>query len=213
MKISILTLLISLFASLASIANPNWENQILAFEQHDINYGFATKETLFIGSSSIRMWNTKKYFSDIYTINRGFGGSTVSDILDFYDRILKKYEPKSIVLYSGENDLQTKSAEAVYDDFKLLIEKILTDMPGVKITWILVKKSPARIHLNDKIDKLNSMIDKKYSLSESIKFLKINKLLNLDSYSEIFFRDDNLHFNDKAYQIISKEVKRIHLLP
>ena len=206
-------IIIALLISLSICASSNWESQILAFEKHDQDYGYKTQKSLFIGSSSIRMWNTDKHFPMNYTLNRGFGGSEVSHILNYYERILKKYQPKLIVLYSGENDLGHKEPLAVYDDFKTLINKIIADFPSVQITWILIKKSPARENLNDKIDKLNALIIQNYNSVKNIKLLDINKLLNLDSYSDLYFREDKLHFNERAYKRISKKVKRIHPLP
>ena len=52
---------------------------------------------LFIGSSSIRKWNTlADDFPDRKVINRGFGGSHIIDSVHFADRIVWPYEPPSI---------------------------------------------------------------------------------------------------------------------
>ena len=38
---------------------------------------------LFIGSSSIRLWDLDQYFPNYYGLNRGFGGAHISDMLHF----------------------------------------------------------------------------------------------------------------------------------
>ena len=44
---------------------------------------------LFLGSSSIRMWDLEKWFPEMNTLNRGYGGSYISDSIYYADRILR----------------------------------------------------------------------------------------------------------------------------
>ena len=61
---------------------------------------------LFIGSSSIRRWDDlKERFAGYPIIQRGFGGSEYNDILHYADDIIFPYQPSTIFLYAGENDL------------------------------------------------------------------------------------------------------------
>ncbi len=61
---------------------------------------------LFVGSSSIRMWeNLRTSFPNLKVINRGFGGSRLEDVNHYFDQIVAPYKPKTIVLYAGENDV------------------------------------------------------------------------------------------------------------
>ncbi|MEM7384987.1 MAG: hypothetical protein AAF514_08580, partial [Verrucomicrobiota bacterium] len=52
-----------------------WEKAIRAFEQADKEKAPEPGGILFLGSSSIRMWDTEKWFPGRKIINRGFGGS------------------------------------------------------------------------------------------------------------------------------------------
>src|SRR5262245_25461510 len=61
---------------------------------------------LFIGSSSIDKWQTAEAFPGLPIMNRGFGGSQISDVNHFFDDVVTKYRPKIIVFYSGDNDTQ-----------------------------------------------------------------------------------------------------------
>ena len=88
-----------------------------------------TKETppegaiLFIGSSSIRMWDTEKWFPKLETINRGFGGSWTQDVIHYLDKIVVPYAPKTIVLYEGDNDIGGGlKAEAVFGDYVKFVD-------------------------------------------------------------------------------------------
>ena len=63
---------------------------------------------LFVGSSSIRLWDLKKSFPDLVAINRGFGGSQMSDAARHARRLINVYKPRLIVLYEGDNDLNAR---------------------------------------------------------------------------------------------------------
>src|SRR5688500_2560561 len=54
--------------------------EIHAFEEWDRKNSVPPGTVLFIGSSSVRMWPTAESFPHLPLINRGFGGSHISDV-------------------------------------------------------------------------------------------------------------------------------------
>ena len=60
-----------------------WEKTIAAFEKQDQEKPPPKNAVLFVGSSSIRLWDLKKSFPELTTINRGFGGSQIADAVHF----------------------------------------------------------------------------------------------------------------------------------
>src|SRR5262245_56212571 len=61
-------------------AESQWEKEIHAFEVSDATNPPPNGATLFIGSSSIRLWKTlREDFPGQNVINRGFGGSQIKD--------------------------------------------------------------------------------------------------------------------------------------
>ncbi len=78
---------------------------IAAFEAWDRQNSTSKNAVLFVGSSSIRLWQTAEAFPELAVINRGFGGSHASDVVHFAPRIIFKYEPRTIVFYAGDNDI------------------------------------------------------------------------------------------------------------
>ena len=54
------------------------------FIEWDNKNTFAKNGLLFVGSSSIRLWPTNKYFNG-NVINRGFGSSHLSDVTLYFD--------------------------------------------------------------------------------------------------------------------------------
>src|ERR1700744_1074224 len=108
----------------------------------------AQHSILFEGSSSFTKWrDVQDYFPDYPIINRGFGGSTLPDVIHYESDIIFPYDPKQIVIYCGENDIaasDTVTGEMVYERFKTLFTDIRNQFPKCPIIYISMKPSPLR---------------------------------------------------------------------
>lgn len=140
--------------------SPNpWEPAIEAFEKQDREKPPPRNAVLFVGSSSIRLWKLDECFPDLEVINRGFGGSQISDSTHFADRIVIPYRPRIIVFYAGDNDIASgKIAEQVAEDFKAFVEKVHAALPETRILFLSIKPSIARWRLYDEMQKANRAI-------------------------------------------------------
>src|SRR5688500_11075975 len=109
MKNRLLTIL--LFVFLFSTQNivaqePPFWGEIRGFIKNDSAHKPPPNAILFVGSSSFRMWqDVQDYFPGYTIINRGFGGSTLVDVISYSYDIILPYNPKQILIYCGENDL------------------------------------------------------------------------------------------------------------
>ena len=92
-----------------------WEKNIQRFEQRDAEKAPPKGAALFLGSSSIVGWDLDEWFPDLATINRGFGGSEISDSIQFAERIAIPYAPRVIVFYAGDNDIAHGAGIEVID--------------------------------------------------------------------------------------------------
>src|SRR5436189_4015614 len=105
---------------------PFW-NDIQTFKKQDSIQMPPQHEILFVGSSSFTKWtDVQNYFPGYTIINRGFGGSSLPDVIRYENDVIFKYKPRQIVIYCGENDLaasDTVTAKMVFDRFK----KLFTD--------------------------------------------------------------------------------------
>ncbi len=121
------------------------------FEEQDRKSPPPKNPILFVGASMIVRWDVKKFFPDLETINRGFGGSEMIDVLHYVDRIVIPYKPRIVVLYEGDNDTAAgTSPEQVARNFEALVQKIHDALPQTKIVDISVKPSLARWAIVDK---------------------------------------------------------------
>ena len=80
-------------------AADKWEKDIAALEKKP-NVG----DIVFIGSSTIRLWDVEKHLPGLKINNRGFGGSEIADSVRYADRILLPLKPKTVLLFAGGND-------------------------------------------------------------------------------------------------------------
>src|SRR5690606_15634974 len=97
-------------------------------------------------------------------LNRGFGGSTLPDLIRYADDIIIPYQPKQILIYCGDNDLASSdevTPEIVLERFKEL-HQIIREHLGkkVSIVYVAIKPSVSRQHLMPKMDKANKLIKK-----------------------------------------------------
>jgi lysophospholipase L1-like esterase len=207
----ILLTTISFFISYLSYSQP-FISEIKAFETKDSLAMPTTKQILLVGSSTFRFWTTSKEdLADYPTINRGFGGSQMSDVNFYFDRIVSKYQPKMILVYEGDNDLAAgESPESIFEDFKTFAEKVKTQLTNVKVGYCSIRPSIARTNIRDKQLKVNELIKE---------FCKKNKgFYFIDFYQEYFlpngdlmpdvFVSDQLHLNKKGYEIWAKATRK-----
>jgi len=122
-----------------------WEPAIRDFEDQDKVHPPKPGCIVFAGSSSIRFWDT--LISDMKpldVINRGFGGSQMSDLEYYAKRIVNVYRPKAVVVYEGDNDLAStspKTPEMVADGFRQFVQIVRADLPDTWIYFISIKPS------------------------------------------------------------------------
>jgi lysophospholipase L1-like esterase len=177
---------------------------IAAFEAWDRQNSAPKDAILFVGSSSIRMWQTADCFPDLAVINRGFGGSHASDVNHFAKRIVLKYAPRAIVFYAGDNDLADgKSPEQVAEDFQDFVELVHARLPDTKIIYLPVKPSLARWKIWPHMKATNALVKQLVDSNFHLAYIDTaTPMLGPDGKPRReIFREDGLHMNDKGYQI------------
>lgn len=180
----------------------DWEPSIRAFELQDARTTPPEKPILFVGSSSIRLWRLKKSFPGHPILNRGFGGSELSDALRYFDRIVLPYRPKAIVLYAGDNDLgRGKSAEEVVADYQEFAARVRSQIPKATLAILSIKPSPTLWSLWPTIQEVNRAVAKHANTDPAIHFLDTTALMLNDSGQarENFYLPDGLHMTPAGY--------------
>ncbi|HEV3223135.1 MAG TPA: GDSL-type esterase/lipase family protein [Puia sp.] len=206
-----LLLVVGILFTSHCLAQP-FADEIQEFKKQDKINLPPSNSILFVGSSSFRKWtDVSNYFPGFTIINRGFGGSTLPDVIFYAPEIIFPYHPKQVVIYCGDNDLAASdaiTADTVFERFRVLFEMIRKNLPGENILFVSIKPSPSRIRLKEKMEKANLLIQTYLSLQQHAGFVDVyHKMLNTDgSVMTDIFLEDNLHMNAKGYAIWQKVI-------
>lgn len=205
--------LLLVFAPSAQAQDAPFYNEIIEFKKADSTRMPAPNAVLFIGSSSIRMWNDlQKDFPGKTIINRGFGGSSTPHVIQYADEIIFPYNPKQIVIYVGENDIVSTPPATpveVANRIDSLIRLIRNKLPLVPIVYISIKPSISRLSIIPQMKEANKLIKERLSHQKNIVFVDVfSKMLdeNGKPMKDIFLAD-NLHMNAKGYAIWKKALE------
>ena len=104
--------------------------------------------TLFIGDSYFEKDNWWKNFYNDYSGKNCFtsaiGGTRILQWLDYYDTLIKPYNPKNIVIHLGYNDINGTAASSIdlSNHLKTLLELIHSKEPNAKLFFFNVESSP-----------------------------------------------------------------------
>ncbi len=191
---------------------PAFWDDVSRFRRADSIKAPAKGQILFVGSSSFTRWSdVASYFPEHRILNRGFGGSTLADLIRYAPDVILPYEPSQIVIYCGENDLasaDTVTPAIVYNRFVTLYGIIREKYPTVPLAFISIKPSPSRMHLVDKMIGANELIRDFLSKQSNAAYIDVfSPMLNGERQplADIFV-EDRLHMNAKGYAIWQKVI-------
>jgi lysophospholipase L1-like esterase len=188
-------------------------DEIQAFKKQDSIHPPPQHAILFVGSSSFHNWtDVQDYFPGYTIINRGFGGSSLPDVIRYANDIIIPYHPKQIVIYCGENDLAASdnvTEDTVFNRFKILFELIRSKLKDVPIVYVSIKPSPSRAKLRPKMEEANSMIKEYLGEQRNTAFVDVYFLMLNGDYAPVpeIFTEDSLHMNAKGYAIWQKAIQ------
>ncbi|HTQ27210.1 MAG TPA: GDSL-type esterase/lipase family protein [Puia sp.] len=191
-----------------------YSDEIRAFKKQD-SVSFPPKGAiLFVGSSTFRMWkDIKEDFPGFTIINRGFGGSSIPDVIRYANDIIFPYRPRQVVIYCGDNDLANSDSAAstpqvVFGHFKELFVLVRKHLPDANILYVSIKPSPARAQLTSKTQETNALIKAFISVQKNAMFVDIYpSMINVQGRPDPeLFEDDRLHMNRRGYVIWRKAI-------
>ena len=204
--------LIAQFAIAQDIKKPNpFQPEIDAFAKADKVKMPDAGRIVFAGSSSFRLWqDVNDYFPGKNILNRGFGGSTLLDLIQYSKETIIKYKPKQIFIYCGENDIadsDTVKPMDVFNRFKKLYSILRTQLPvNTPIVYLSLKPSIARWSMHERMDGANTLIKNFISTQRNIQFLDVYHSMLGDDGTPLknIYISDNLHMNANGYKIWQK---------
>lgn len=188
-----------------AVSSPAWEQDMRRFAEAEAADPPPRNAVLFVGSSSIRLWDgLAQDFAGTPVINRGFGGSEIRDSTWYADRIVIPHAPRTVVLYAGENDLASgRSPAQVQADFRAFVERVRRDLPDTRIAFIAIKPSPSRAHLLQAVQEANARVRAEAARWDGVDFIDVfTPMLGADGQGRAeLFGPDLLHMNAEGYDL------------
>lgn len=181
-----------------------YAHQIDAFAIEDQSLAPAPVNVVFVGSSSIRKWDLAQSFPNMPAINRGFGGSELSDVDFFLKETVLKYDPDIVVVYAGENDIAGhKSGHTVLEDYKAIVGRLLAHNSTMSIIYISIKPTPAKWSSWKNMSAANDKIRAYSQEYENLFFVDVaEKMLDKSEETQAhLYIEDEIHLSPTGYEI------------
>ena len=208
------------------------EQSIIAYEQEPIEKG----KILFYGHSLFTRWGSPKWGyrrmdedirmkdGSLAVVNHGFGTSTSEEQLYFYDRMVRLWEPRALVLSTLGNDgMYGYSPEQTMTNVAKILHWARTDFPGIKLFLVEPHPNP-KAKETTMPDKWNNGLHKRRSFIEMLnayeQLHEDTKVIRLWNQPELFetpedvgdfhkvrediFVADKVHPNQDGYDIFAR---------
>jgi len=188
-----------------------WEKEVAAVEKRQTENPPEKGGIVFAGSSTIRLWDLSKSFPDWKATNSGFGGSEIRDVTHFAGRLVFKHEPRAIVFYAGDNDINSgRPPDQVLADFRVFAEATHKALPKTRIYFIAIKPSPARWKQFETQSKANGLVKEFCAKDERLAYVDVVPLLlGTDGKPrEELYAKDRLHLSPAGYEVLAEAVKK-----
>jgi lysophospholipase L1-like esterase len=188
-----------------------WEKEVATIEKRQAEQSPEKGGIVFGGSSTVRLWDLAKSFPDWKATNSGFGGSEIRDVTHFADRLVFKHDPRAIVLYAGDNDVNSgRTPELVLADFRAFVEMARKKVPKARTYFIAIKPSPARWAKFETQSRANALVNEFCARDDRLAYIDVVPLLfGKDGRPrEELYVKDQLHLSPAGYEVLSEAVRK-----
>lgn len=199
-------------AAPAPAAGPaRFADEIAAFAADDKVALRPACQIVFTGSSSIRRWETLgRDLAPLPVLNRGFGGSQISDVNHFFEQVVGRYGPAAVVFYAGENDLAAgKDPAAIVADFEQFLALKDEGLGETPVYFVSLKPSKLRWDHFAAQSWINDRIRELADRRTDLEFIDVVQPMLQDGRPKDIFVEDNLHMTPDGYVLWTGAVKPV----
>lgn len=194
-------------------AEVSWEKEVSVLLEKDKTETYSDDAILFIGSSSVRLWDDiAKDMAPYEPIKRGYGGARFSDLIYFTERIVYPHEFQALCIFvandisGSENDRTPKEVLKLQ---KQVIKTVRKKYPEVPIFQIAITPTNSRWKVWDKTQEANALMKAHAEKTANLYFIETAApYLGADGKPiAALFRDDQLHMKPAGYHIWAGLIK------
>jgi lysophospholipase L1-like esterase len=185
-----------------------WERQIRAFEERERRQPAPKRAVVFAGSSTIRFWRAlADDMAPLPSVQRGFGGAKVNDIIHYMDRLITAHDPALVVLYIGSNDLldfggnRPKSVDEMEALYEALLDRLHDRLPDAKVAVLAIFPSPLNARRTEQIEAVNERVRRAAEAKPWLTLIDGNAALKTPTGQpdRSLFLFDRVHLNKAGY--------------
>lgn len=193
-----------------------YESTIKELEAYPIEEG----QILLYGSSFFRNWGFERARKQLEAasggrlkcVNHGFGGALNDHLLYYYDRMVRPYAPRAIILRTGVNDiLKGNSPDEAIFLLQRLVQWLKEEYPAIPILIMGIFDTKRFTQEEQRLAmEYNAGIHDLIPLYEKVSYLDVTPFF-YDNEADIgdmsklrnVFLEDGLHLTDEGYEEMS----------
>lgn len=173
------------------------------------------QNVVFLGDSLIEIYPLQEIFTDLPIVNSGVSGYKTTDILNNINNMVYRYNPTSVIIEIGTNDIAEDNSEEMQQEIISNIEKIIKEInenrPKAKVYVQSVypvnkkmKRSMAGIRNNETIINLNKMLEQ-YCEKNNVTYINVyDYLVDDEGNFAQEYTYDGLHPTEIGYAKITR---------
>jgi lysophospholipase L1-like esterase len=174
-------------------------------------------DIVFLGNSLTEAFPVTDYFQNIHVKNRGVGGYTTAEVLEFLPEIIK-YHPRKIFIEIGINDIKyglsdkAKTETDLIDNYNKILNAIQIESPKTEV-FIQNILPINKIYNANESDTINAIVK---ILNPQIRDLGLKYKYNvIDLYAQfadnnsmpLKYTTDGIHLNANGYALWYETIK------
>lgn len=194
-------------------AAKSWEPAIQKLEELDKIENHPDDAILFIGSSSIRLWeNIANDMAPYPVIRRGYGGAKFSDLIFYTERLVSPHDFRALVVFVANdisNTPEDKSPQEIVKLFKEVVKIVREKNPKKPIFLIEITPTNSRWEVWNETQQANELLKKYCESKYNLHFIETAEgFLGADGKPRAeLFRKDQLHLKQVGYDIWAEQIK------
>jgi lysophospholipase L1-like esterase len=197
----------------AALGDPTaWEGSIRRFEAADRKHPPKPGGIVFVGGSSFTQWSSlASDMAPLPVINRGFGGATLEDVVNYASRVVIPCQPRAIVVFAGANDiasLRPRTPAQVEASFVELARIVRHALPEALLFYVAMTPTPKGWSYWGPMSEANQRIRDVVRTDSRLRCIDLNDLLlgpDGKPIAGLYLR--NGHPNPSCYQLWTSRIR------
>lgn len=195
-----------------------YNTEVRTRDEDFVNYaGSPQNPTLFVGDSFFderNFWRT--FYSDfngLHCFTVGISGSQTKHWYTAEYRLIKKYNPKNIVIHIGTNDINDTSivltVDGYYNKITAFLDTILADFPQVNVYYFGIEnRNGDQAGMNRFSEAVTEKIKTEYAKDNAyFHYLDTPSIFNADP--DKYVARDNIHPSVEGYKVYTQMLKEV----